>query len=465
MLWKKNVLLVKALRLPKPYFSCLFCIALLFIGNTHWGELAMAFEPPGPEERLKAIAIPYFRRPVPVHNKLLLSDRARALDLSAKEARGGLLYKWGTGGSFSSLAQTGGLPIRNYSTNLFPEHEKMNAQYIRTHFEHRSKPCWGCRIAHTKIMKVTEGPYAGFEGEEPEYEGMAAWGPLVGNTDAGAMVMLANVTDRLGLDVNEAGWTIAWVIECYEKGIFTRQDLDGPEMRWGQVESIRSMLGKISRREGIGDLLAEGVKRASEKVGGEAPGMGIYVQKGATPRGHDHRSIWAEMLETCVSGTGTLQSGSRLVLPSVFGLPPVSNPFSPWEVAGLNAKLDGWWVFIDTLGICRFITTDPPLTIDCLNAVTGRNFTLSEVMTIGRRVINQLRAFNFRHGLDPTLEAPSSRYCSSPTDGPAEKKDIRPYFQWMKNFYFELMGWEPNTGKPLPTTLKALGLEKLIGTF
>jgi aldehyde:ferredoxin oxidoreductase len=63
------------------------------------------------------------------------------------------------------------------------------------------------------------------------------------------------------------------------------------------------------------------------------------------------------------------------------------------------------------------------------------------------------------------LEAPSPRYCSAPTDGPAEKKDIRPYFQWMKSFYFELMGWDPSTGRPLPHTLKALGLDKLIGTF
>lgn len=416
-------------------------------------------------KRLKAIAIPFLRHSVPLQNKMLLSEKAKALALDAKEARGGMIYKWGTGGGFSSLLQAGSLPIRNYTTNLYPEHERMNAQYIRTHFEHRAKPCWACRIAHTKTMKVTEGAYAGFEGEEPEYESMAAWGPLVGNTDAGAMVMLSNLTDRLGVDVNEAGWTIGWVMECYEKGIFTRQDLDGLEMRWGNVEAIRAMLGKISRREGIGDLLAEGVKRASEKVGGEASQMAIFVQKGATPRGHDHRSMWGEMLETCVSGTGTLQSAARLASPVLFGHPPFIDPFSPWEVAALNAKVDGWWVFIDTLGVCRFCTNNPMLTLDCVNAVTGRGLTLPDAMTIGRRIINQLRAFNFRHGLDPALEAPSPRYGSAPTDGPAEKKDIRPYFQWMKSFYFELMGWDPGSGKPLPHTLKALGLDKLIGTF
>jgi len=413
-------------------------------------------------KRLKAVAVTRCRQPIPIRHKDILPERAKALDQDSKTARGGLVYKWGTGGAFSAAALGGYLPTRNYTTNIFPEHEQMNGQYLRTHFEERSKPCWACRLAHTKYMKVTEGPYAGFEGEEPEYECMAAWGPQVGNTDPGAVVMLSNLTDRLGIDVNESGWTIGWVMECYEKGILSRDDLDGLDMRWGNVEAIKAMLEKISRREGIGDLLAEGVKRASEKIGGEATKMGVYVLKGATPRGHDHRGRWGEMLDTCVSATGTIQAGSYLISPTLFGMPPISNSFSPWEVAGANAKLDGWYVFLDSIGICRFTAIDPKLTVDCFNAVTGRNLTVPDVLIIGRRIISQLRVFNFRHGLDPALELPSFRYGSTPTDGPAEGKAIEPYFKWMKSFYFELVGWDPKTGKPLPSTLKSLGLEKLI---
>ena len=262
--------------------------------------------------------------------------------------------------------------------------------------------------------------------------------------------------------MNEAGWTIGWVMECYEKGIFSKEDLDGIDLYWGNVEGVRIMLEKISRRQGIGDLLAEGVKRASEKIGGEASKMGVYVLKGATPRGHDHRAIWAEFLDTCVSATGTIQSSARLTSPTFFGHPPVSNPFSPWEVAGSSAKVDGWFVFLDSLGICRFISINPGLTMDCVNAVTNRGLTIADAQTIGRRIINQLRLFNFRHGLDPALEAPSPRYGSTPVDGPAEGKAIGEYFDWMKSYYFELMGWDPATGKPLPSTLKSLGLENLI---
>jgi len=168
------------------------------------------------------------------------------------------------------------------------------------------------------------------------------------------------------------------------------------------------------------------------------------------------------MLDTCVSATGTIQSASRLTSPGYFGLPPVTNTFSPWEVAGANALMEGWFVFLDSLSICRFITLNPQLTLDCVNAITGRDLTLAEAQKIGRRSINQLRLFNLRHGLDPALEAPSARYGSTPADGPAQGKAIGPHFEWMKSFYFQLMGWEAKTGKPLPHTLKSLGLERLI---
>jgi aldehyde:ferredoxin oxidoreductase len=413
-------------------------------------------------KRLKAVAVTRGHQAIPVFNKELLREKAKALLEDAKAAKGGQMYKWGTGGAFSTHALAGSLPVRNYTTNVFPEHEQMNAQYIRGHFEHRNKPCWACGMVHTKYMKVTEGPYAGYEGEEPEYEGMSAWGPQIGCKDPGAFVKLSNLTDRLGLDINEASWVVGWVMECYEKGLLTRSDLDGLDMQWGNVEAVQTLLEKISKREGVGDLLAEGVMRASQKVGGDAPKMGVYVLKGATPRGHDHRGSWPELLDTCVSATGTLQVGARLTSPTYFGHPPVTNQFSPWEVAGANAMLDGWFVFLDSLSNCRFITLNPQLTVECLNAITGRDLTVADAQTIGRRIINQLRVFNFRHGLDPALEAPSPRYGSTPVDGPAQGKSSAQYFNWMKSFYFQLIGWDPATGKPLPHTLKSLGLEKLI---
>jgi len=412
-------------------------------------------------KNLKAVVAYRGKRTFEVKDPERLKEKNKALFEHAKDF--GPVYEWGSGGGFSALYGIGCLPVKNYTTNVFPEHEQMNGQYMRTHFEIRSKPCYMCRVAHVKEVTVTEGPYNGFVGEEPEYEQLAAWGPMIGNTDLGAVVMLAREVDRLGMDCNEASWTIGWVMECYEKGVFTKKDLDGLDIRWGNVEAVRAMLNKIAKREGIGDLLADGVMRASQKIGGVAVDWAVYTQKGCSPRSHDHRGgRWAELLDTCVTNTSTLESTWAGIHPQLVDLPTVHDPFSHEEVSTINAKFNGIRQFDDCLGTCRFASTDPKLQLECLNAVTGWNLALEDAFTIGRRVINQLRVFNFRHGMKKEDERPSTRYGSVPVDGPAEGKNIMEKWDWMIENYYTLMGWDAKTGKPLPKTLEKLGLEELI---
>jgi len=411
---------------------------------------------------LKAVVVARGKSRVRVSDPERLSDLAKQLfEHNATKFGGGTIYKWGTGGGLGSIYASGMLPVQNYTTNIFPEHEKVDGQYLRTHFEEKVKPCWACRVNHVRYMKVTEGPYTGFEGEEPEYEQIAAWGPQIGNTDAGAIVMLGNTVDRLGMDCNESGWLIGWLMECYDKGILAKDDLDGLEMSWGNVEAVKAMLHKIALREGCGDWLAEGVMQASRRVGGEAPNMGIYTLKGATPRCHDHRGRWYELLDTCLSNTSTIEAsfGSPPDLPDK---PKLTDPFSPEQVSTVNAVTGGWRQFEDCLGICRFCSSDPVLTLECVNAATGWDMTVDEALEVGQRAINQLRVFNFRHGLDPALEAPSPRYSSTPVDGPAQGIGIAKHFDWMKRNYWEKMGWDKETGQPLPETLERLGLHHLI---
>jgi len=378
----------------------------------------------------------------------------------------GHTYKWGTGGGVSALHETGGLPVKNYTTNIFPAHEKMNGQYMRTHYKLKSKPCYKCKFAHVKEVVVTEGPYEGFVGEEPEYEQLAAWGPQIGNTELGAVVMLASEVDRLGIDCNEAAWTIGWVMECYEKDIFTKKDLDGLDMSWGNVESVKVMLGKISRKEGIGELLAEGVMRASTIWGKGSSEHAIYTHKGGSPRTHDHRGgKWHELFDTCVSNTSTIESTWVGVHPALVDQPPLTDMFSHEEVASANAKFNGIRQFDDCLGTCRFVAPHPKLQIECVNAVTGWHLSLEDAFRIGLRIVNQLRAFNFRHGLKKENERPSKRYGSRPIDGPACGESVLEKWEKMLKIYYTEMGWDPQTGKPLPETLERLGLEKLIDAF
>jgi aldehyde:ferredoxin oxidoreductase len=396
----------------------------------------------------------------PIHDRERLREANLAMFEHAKDF--GHVYRWGTGGGFSAVHDGGRLPVRNYTTNVFPEHERMSGQYMRTHFEHRPVPCYQCRFAHVKEVTVTEGPYEGFVGEEPEYEQLAAWGPQIGNTDLGAVVMLTREVDRLGMDCNEASWTIGWVMECYEKGLLFCADLDGLDMRWGNVEGVKSMLNRMANREGIGALLAEGVKRASEKVGGEAADLAIYTHKGASPRSHDHRGGWSELFDTSVTNTSTLESTWAGVHTQLVDQPPPSDPFSHQEVATTNARFNGIRQFDDCLGTCRFVAPHPVLQLACLNAVTGWDLTLDDAFTVGRRIVNQLRVFNFRHGMRKEDERPSKKYGSVPIDGPAKGKDVMEKWGLMLETYYEEMGWDPETGRPLPETLRALDLADLI---
>ena len=414
-------------------------------------------------KNLKAIAIVLGDFKTPVHDPQRLNKLSKELHKKALEYLDGSRHKWGTNGTFSTLHAQGALPVRNYTTNIFPEHEKMSGQYVRTHFEKiRRIPCLNCGIHHNLLMKVTEGPYTGFVGEEPELETFTGLGPQLGITDPGAIFVLLDDVDRLGLDVNEIGWVMGWLIECCEKGILSLKETDGLKMQWGNVGSIRSMIRKIAYREGIGDLLAEGVKRASEQVGGDAVDMAVCTKKGTTPRGHDHRARWTEHLDTCFSNTSTLEATFAGARPALLGLPPAQDNFSPWEVPAINARTNGWCMVEDSLGVCRFNMTVPSLVTDAYNAVTNADCSVTDMVKRGRRMVNVLRVFNLKNGLTKEMEAPSTRYGSAPVDGPAKGRCLSGNWDVIREVYYRMMGWDPQTGIPTQETLKDLGLTGMI---
>jgi len=414
-------------------------------------------------KNLKAVVAYNGKRNFEVHDAEKLKEKNNELFEFAKTF--GTIYQWGSAGGFSSLYAMGALPVKNYTTDLYPEHEKMNGQYLRTHFKMRAVPCYQCRIAHVKEVTVTEGPYNGFVGEEPEYELIAAWGPQIGNTDLGAVVMLTKEVDKLGMDCNEGSWVVGWAMECFEKGVFTKKETDGLDLSWGNVEGVKELLNRIAKRQGyIGNLLGDGVMRASKKVGGQAADWAIYGAKGSAPRGHDHRGStrWYELFDTCLTNTSTIESTWGGIQPKLVDMQEPSDHFSHEQVSTFNAKYNGVRLFDDCLGTCRFASPHPKLVIECFNAVTGWNWTLDDAFTMGKRIVNLLRVFNFRHGMKIEDERPSKRYGSIPVDGPAQGKNIMEKWPWMVENYYRLMGWDPKTGKPLPETLEKLGLKELI---
>ncbi len=414
-------------------------------------------------KKFKAFAAARAANKLPLVDPEKLGELAKKTTEGAKVFGGGGIYNWGTSRIISGAEAAGWLPVRNYTTNLFPKHADFMGDRIRPLFESKNYPCYACSSHHYELMKVTEGPYTGYFGKEPEYEQWAAWGPQIYQEDTGAAVMLSNEVDRLGMDTNEAGWVVGWVMECYEKGALTKEDLDGLEMTWGNVEATLALLKNIAHRRGYGDTLAEGVKRAAEKLGGETVNWAIFTGKGNSPRGHDHRGRWVEMLDTTISDTSTLQTQMAVTNKDLWKMPQPMDIFDPDQVVAAEVNSTGSLEVSDSLVQCWFTNfNDTETQMETLNAATGWNMSLEEVMKVGRRVVNMMRLYNLKTGLTPDKEKPSPRYCSQSVDGPNKDKAIAPHWEKMLDKYYQMMGWDRKTGMPLPETLKELGLEDLI---
>lgn len=413
-------------------------------------------------KRLKAIAVARGKQRVQVSDPGTLSATAAEFLESVKHTA---KFEWGTLGGIFALHKIGILPVKNYTTGVWDVDAdtlaKFREENIRNSFpELRRKPCWACQFHHSTILTIKEGKYAGEVLEEPDYEPMSAMGPVLGNKDIATALKLAHEVDRLGMDGNESGWVVGLVMECFEKGIITAKDTDGLQMTWGNGDATLQLLGSISRRQGFGNTMAEGVMRAARKIGGQAPNFAVHSMKGNTPRTHDHRAQWQELFDTCVSNLGTLEH-NHLISLKQFGIPR-GDEYDPEYISMVEAKTKGAMLFEDSMGVCRWNTvSDINRLCKALNAATGWNVDMEEALRIGRRATNLARVFNISHGISSDLDRPSPRYGSTPIDGRAKGKSSSVVWQQMLNNYYALMGWD-ESGKPRPETLRGLGLESVI---
>jgi aldehyde:ferredoxin oxidoreductase len=381
---------------------------------------------------------------------------------SAKEAPTYVgTLKWGTNDGFVPLYKGGVLPIKNLNTSIMEE--AMDFQRIRDKYEYHHKPCWGCQWTHCGVLKFKDGPHKGKVVEEPEYEALAGLGTDIFSKDIEGSLLLTELIDDFGMDCNESGWLMAFIIDAYENGYITDEQTDGIAMKWGDPAPVGEMLTKIAHREGCGDFWAEGIKRCAESLGGEAQKVAVYTLKGNTPRGHDHRADWKELLDICCSSTGTVEVVGGGVNVKQYGEEPMADKFDPMEVARYNAIIAGRRVMEDSVGLCRMASVeDIHNTVDALTAATGDEWTIDKAMNVGRRITNLMRLYNLRSGLTVELEEPSFRYGSRPLDGPNEGREIRENFFKMRARYFELMGWDPATGVPKPETFTKYKMDEYI---
>jgi aldehyde:ferredoxin oxidoreductase len=405
-------------------------------------------------KKLKAIAVNRGKKEIMIHNPEGVRTVAKKLvEFVKTQTRD--TYDYGTLAAYHGNQKRDMLPVKNYTTSKWTpgsEHyQQFDAANIRKKFAIRRESCWACQLNHCYAMKISEGPYEGETLEEPEYEQLAAWSSGIGQEEVTSAMMLSKEVDRLGLENNEAGWVIGFAMECYEKGILSKEKANGVDLSWGNAEGARLILNLIANRQGIGDKLSEGVMRAARDIGGEAPSMAVHTMKGNTPRSHDHRNRTTEQFDACISNTGTLET---------WAAPIASGPFPHWEdMVQSNLHDKGALMFEDSLVVCRFNSrTNVDLLSQAVRAVTGWDFSWEEAYTMGKRAVHLLRAFNVKHGVSGRgLDRPSIRYGSLPDTGEGQGKSLKDVWDKMLDKYYTGMGWDDD-GKPLPETLEKFGL-------
>lgn len=332
-------------------------------------------------------------------------------------------------------------------------------------FNYTPKACYSCPIACSYEVEVTEGPYKGFvatpAGGGENLEGISS---LLGIYEPGATFYLIELADRLGFETSTIGSTIAMLIEAYENGLITKEELDGLELRWGDAKLVETLLRKAANKEGfVGKLLSMGPKRAAEAIGAED--MAIHV-KGTGINLHDWRVTWAILLGQLIGG------GYSWPAPGVdawatepdIGYPEYQDPFD-WRLkpkAVRDTQLKKNWV--DSIGICWFADWGVPGALEfeavAVSAATGFELSKDEALLVGERVVNLERITNLKLGLraEDDIYDVGARFLEPPPKGPGKEKDVRKHVKWMVREYYRLMGWNEKTGEPMKSTLKRLGL-------
>jgi len=335
-------------------------------------------------------------------------------------------------------------------------------------FKITPKACWSCPVACTYRSEITSGPHKGFVatlgGGGESHEGSAG---IVGIMDPGTVHYLTDLNDRLGVDSAEIGCCLGLAFELYERGLITKEQTDGLELKWGNAEAAEALLRKIVNREGFGKIFADGPKKAAETLGGDAPKYVIHV-KGAGYNMHDWRPAWGLMLGQVTAGAGACwQHGfANDMLPELDLEYSACNPLFKMEgLVEAMAKSSKKRVWQDCWGGCFIgdlieFSGGAFLPVHALAATVGwRDFNFDEAMAVGHRVITLERIFNIKRGL--TIESDldiGPRLLEPPADGVAEGKSIAPYLRDLIKEFYEYMGWDKETGKPTLDILQRLDL-------
>jgi aldehyde:ferredoxin oxidoreductase len=369
----------------------------------------------------------------------------------------------GTGVEYLSKFAT---PIRNFQgTDALKESAPMNedirkisTEWMQKQYIHKSIACASCPIGCDHVDFIGVGPYKGVA-YKIEYQDMYALGTNCGIWYLPAIVKAGQLCDTLGIDVVSTGVVIAWAMECFEKGILTLKDTDGTDLSFGNYEALMGIIPKIAHREGLGDILAEGVKRASEKIGQGSEKFAMH-SKGLEFPGFDVRRLKMTALSFAVSTRGADHLSAAVFGPEIRGRVNMYR-FERGQGEFVAEKENNLTLY-DLLMICKFsgdlwvhIYSD---LAHLYTLVTGIPLTSEELRTAGERVWNMEKAYNIREGWTRKDDSLPPRVFNDPIpDGEAKGSHLtKEEFDFMLDDYYAARGW---TKEGIPTKKKLTELE------
>ncbi|MHC4549257.1 MAG: aldehyde ferredoxin oxidoreductase family protein [Planctomycetota bacterium] len=395
---------------------------------------------------------------------------------------GQIMQRWGTMFIYGVTNSTGLVRVNNFQSNQHLESETIECENIDDHST-GTAGCFGCQLHCRHRYVIKDGKYAGIYGEGPEYTSQGAWGAEVGCRDFETILFGNHLVNKLGLDTLETGSLISWAMELFEKGILTKEDTDGLELRFGNTDAVIEMISKIAHREGFGDVLADGPRGAMERLPPEAAPYCIQV-KGMSNLHSDERPTpsLALGIATATRGSDHLRSRPAIdlyhlpesLLRRIYGSPvPYDGPLTS-EYGDYDGK--AWMVLwqemlymaVDCLGVCKFHTVFLSPNMPAfeefsrwLRLIPGLDMSPRQVWDVAERAYNLERLFNQREGASRKDDWLVDRYFDEPTPRGlkvARAKALdRKKFKAMLDEYYAHHGWD-RQGRVKRQTLERLGL-------
>ena len=382
--------------------------------------------------------------------------------------------EFGTMGDMAGNDEAGDWPTKNWQSNSWGKGQELFNYYSKHNFI-KNKMCYkGCPIACGRIASVKEGEFKTPEHDGAEYESLSVFTAFVFNENMDAAIHSSYLCDEYGIDTISAGGIIAFAMECYENGLISKEDTEGLDLSWGNADLLPILIERISKREGIGDILADGVLKAAKKIGKGAEKFAIHC-KGLEGPAHDPRSGKALAVTY-----GTANRGMCHIHP-LEGMAYDSGKFDfgmiPYGVPDPN-KIDRWvekgkgkivkilqdgLIMPDILGVCKFfmyagVTLEQYAKL--LSSFTGWNLKGKDLLRIGERTNNLQRLFNIREGFSKKDDFIPDRAKQRPSFGAYQDEDrcIVKDYEGMLKEYYHARGWDLETGKPKPEKLDKLGI-------